>query len=235
MPEGRRPLSALLTLDRADLGYRGFPILHHVELGIRPGDFVAMIGANGSGKTTLLRALLGVLPPLDGRVVRAPELKLGYVPQVQHLDPLFPLSVREVVEMGLWRGRAATRGVPAADRAFARDCMRQVQMEEQATRLFSRLSGGQQQRVLVARALACRPNLLLLDEPTSGVDARAAEIVFEALSRLRAEGAGILIVTHHPLALGGRASRALLLRGGRVEERDPQELLTPEGLLELQR
>ena len=223
----------LLRLEQADLGYPGSTVLHGVDLTLTPGDYLAVVGGNGSGKTTLLRTLLGVLPPVRGRLQRAAELRLGYVPQQVHLDPLFPVSAREVVRMGLYRGRMALRRLTAAERAFTEACLERVDLAAHAGALFGQLSGGQKQRVLVARALASRPNLLLLDEPTAGVDARASEIILDAMDELVRAGAAVVLVTHNPLALQGRASGVCLVARGGVSWRMPEQMLSADGLLEV--
>lgn len=226
-------MSALLALRGATLGFRRQVVLDQVELEVRPADFLAVVGPNGGGKTTLLRTLLGGLPLLAGSLERDPRVVLAYVPQQVFLDPLFPLSVREVVEMGLYRHGRLTGRIPREEREWAGRCLARVRMEPHAARLFGQLSGGQKQRVLVARALAARPGLLLLDEPTSGVDAQAASIILDALGELHDGGVAVVLVTHHPAALRERATRSLLAANGRLEARDPRVLLSGEHILEV--
>lgn len=220
----------LIGLRAAELGYPGAPVLHRVELAVHSGDFLAVVGDNGSGKTTLLRTLLGVLPVLSGSREALPGLRCSYVPQQLALDPLFPLSVLDVLRMGLWRGRRVLHGETAEERAFALSCLERVGMPDHRHHGFGQLSGGQKQRVLVARALAGRPELMLLDEPTSGVDAQASGAIHELLEELHQEGVAIVIVTHHPLALAGRADHAVLVEGGRVCARAVEDLLSTEGV-----
>lgn len=151
------------------------PVLEDVDLTIRRGDYVCMVGPNGGGKTTLLRLILGLLTPARGTVRvfgRSPveaRRRIGYMPQHAQLDPQFPVRVRDVVLMGRLRN---TRLGPFAskDRAQAAAALAEVGLADYAKRPFSALSGGQRQRVLIARALACEPELLLLDEPTANLD-----------------------------------------------------------------
>ena len=218
---------------QAALGYPGAGVLQGVDLTLGTGDYVALLGGNGSGKTTLVRTLLGVLDPLSGAIERSPALRLGYVPQQAALDPLFPITALEVVELGLLRDAGLLRPLAAAARERALDALARMHLGEQRRKLYGQLSGGQQRRVLVARALASDPNFLLLDEPTAGVDARATDIILQALGELHARGCGVLIVTHLPLALRGRANGALLCAHGQVLRRAPERLLSPEGVLEV--
>ncbi len=222
----------LLSLRDASLGYGGTRVLDGVELELRRGDFLAVVGDNGSGKSTLLRTLLGVLPLLAGEERRASGLRLGYVPQQLALDPRFPVCAEEVVRMGLWRGRAAFRVERAADQERVRAALERVGMEHRAGEGFGTLSGGQKQRVLLARALVSAPNLLLLDEPTSGVDARATASIHRLLDELQAEAIAQVLVTHHPLSLRGRATHSCLVAEGTVRMLDPAQLLSPAGAAE---
>lgn len=223
---------SLLRLRARALGYPGAVVLEDVDLEIAPGSFTGVLGGNGSGKTTLLRTLLGALPPLAGERRPAAGLRLGYVPQSVQLDPLFPLSAREVVTLGLFRGRALFLPLGARARAEVEASLERVGLRHRAHSLFRNLSGGQKQRVLVARALAGRPDLLLLDEPTSGVDPAAARLLLRVLEEARDAGTAVILVTHQPQVLAGLADRAWILREGRVRVREGVRELGPHELLE---
>jgi len=187
-----------------------------------PGEFVALVGSNGSGKTTLVRGLLGLISPVGGRVERADGLRLGYVPQRETLDPLYPLSGFDVTLLGACRDLPFWRPAGRAERATAREALEAVHATGFADRRYGTLSGGQRQRILIARALATRPALLLLDEPTAGVDPETEAAIVELLQRLRHEHrVAIWMVTHQLQAVGGRVDRMLRLEDGRLvaEER----------------
>jgi len=186
--------------------YDGTPVLLDVDLTIREGDFLAIIGPNGSGKTTLVKVLLGLLRPSSGRVEImgrpvaefADRRTIGYVPQkAAHFDPLFPASVEEVVGMALLSNRQVLG--PGRDRVADRvvRALRLVGMEDFRGAQIGRLSGGQQQRVFIARALVTRPRLLVLDEPTTGVDAETQARFYDMLDHLnKDEGITIVLITH---------------------------------------
>jgi ABC-type Mn2+/Zn2+ transport system ATPase subunit len=187
------------------------------NLAIRPKEIVMLVGSNGSGKTTLVRGLLGFLPPLSGSVWRRPGLRIGYVPQRETLDPLYPLSAFQVALQGTWRDLAFWRLSGARERKRAREALAACRASEFASQRFSDLSGGQRQRVLLARAIATDPDLLLLDEPTAGVDPEAERAILDLLAELREErGLSIWMVTHHVQAVQGRADRTARISGGDV-------------------
>lgn len=194
----------LLAIQAHDLSfsYGGGPAaLTHVSIGISAGDFACVVGPNGGGKSTLLRLCLGLLTPSSGTIEvlgRSPiaaRRNLGYMPQHARLDPSFPATVLDVVMMGRL-GRSRRVGpFRAADRAIADAALREVELLELRRRSFSCLSGGQRQRVLIARALACQPQLLLLDEPTAGLDIEAEAKLYDLLRRLN-ERLTIVMVSH---------------------------------------
>ena len=192
-------------------------MVRRASLVVHPEEFVIIVGSNGSGKTTLLRGLLGFLPPLAGSVSRRAGLRVGYVPQRETLDPLYPLSAFGVALLGAWRDLSFWRVSAARERARARDALVACRADEFASRRYAELSGGQRQRVLLARALATDPELLLLDEPTAGIDPEAEEGILDLLRELREKrGLSIWMVTHHVHAIGARSDRTVSISGGRV-------------------
>jgi len=210
----------LLRLVDADFGYEGRSVLRGISLEAVPGEFVALVGVNGAGKTTLVRGLLGLLTPLGGRAERSPKLRIGYVPQRETLDPLYPLSGFDVALLGACRDLPFWKPVGAAERARSRAALEATRAERFAKRRYGELSGGQRQRVLIARALATEPAMLLLDEPTAGVDPETETAIVEVLDALRAEHRiAIWMVTHQLHALGGHVDRILELEGGRLRAR----------------
>jgi ABC-type Mn2+/Zn2+ transport system ATPase subunit len=201
----------------ADFGYAGGPVVRRASLEVVPAEFVVLVGANGSGKTTLLRGLLGLLPPLAGRIERAPGLRVGYVPQRETLDPLYPLSGFDVALLGACRDLPFWRPAGPTERTRCRAALAAARAEGFAHRRYGGLSGGQRQRILIARALATRPSVLVLDEPTAGVDPETEAAVVEVLESLRREHRlAIWMVTHQVHAVAGKVDRVIRLEDGRV-------------------
>lgn len=192
-----------LVIEANDMrfGYDESPVLDGVSLSIADRDFVSIVGPNGGGKTTLLRLMLGIVSPQQGqiRIFGLPPEKargmIGYMPQHADLDPLFPVSVLDVVLMGRLGIAPAIGRYSAEDKATARARLKDVNLESMAARPFSSLSGGQRQRVLIARALACDPKLLLLDEPTANLDLRVQDDFYALLRRL-SERFTVVLVSH---------------------------------------
>lgn len=197
---------AAVDLRHVSFSYDGQPVLQDVSLVVNPGDFLGIVGPNGSGKTTLLRIILGLQPPGAGevRLFGQPLAafrqwdRVGYVPQkAAAFNGSFPATVREVVLTGRVARRGLFRRLNREDRELARGALELVGMADYAERPIGALSGGQQQRVFIARALASQPDLLILDEPTVGVDAAAQEQFYALLRRLRRDlGLTILLVSH---------------------------------------
>jgi ABC-type Mn2+/Zn2+ transport system ATPase subunit len=213
-------MGSLLVLSKASFGYGGEPVLTDVDLELRPGDFWGIAGPNGAGKTTLFRGMLGLIEPLAGSVERRTRA-IGYVPQRESLDPLFPLRVDEVVAMGAHaRLSPVLRRRRGGESERLRDALRAVDLEARAADRFSSLSGGQRQRALIARALLVQPDLLLLDEPTSGVDRATQRVILQLLARLsREERTAILLVTHDLGILAESVRTVVWVDGGRAVPR----------------
>ena len=178
-------------------------VLHGVDLAVRPREIVTVVGPNGSGKSTLLRAMLGAVEPAGGRVERAAHLSIGYVPQRLAVDATLPLSVARFLSLPARRGPGETRGA-----------LERTGVEALADRRLSDLSGGQFQRVLLARALLGRPNLLMLDEPTRGLDQPGTAAFYRLLEAVRDEtGAAVLMVSHDLHVVMGGSDRVVCLNG----------------------
>jgi len=218
-------VSNLIELDDVSFAYESGRVLSDVTLSINARDYVVLLGANGSGKTTLLKVALGLLKPTSGRALllerpatdpRSRE-RVGYVPQRAVISSRLPATVLEVV----LAGRAAKRrfgGFTSEERGQAIRALERVGMAEFARRRIGELSGGQQQRVLIARALAADPELLILDEPTAGVD-RDSQLQFaEVLRALNTGGVAIVIVAHDLGAVGRDVKRVLALHDGHVDQ-----------------
>ena len=228
----------IITFDDLAIGYDGRAVLSGISLAIARSSFTAILGANGSGKSTLLKTLLGLQPPVAGQIkitasVNTP-LIFGYVPQTSELDPLYPLTGFDVALMGTFGRVGPGRFPPRNEREFVRDCLRATAADGFAQQKFSRLSGGQKQRVLIARALATRPDVLVLDEPTAGVDAAATRALLEFISRIHAERKlTILLVTHDLPLVRKHAQQIIWLHQGRVRHGSVAELFTPEHMAEI--
>src|SRR5512136_1455087 len=196
----------LVVLRGVSFSYDGFPVLTDIDLAIKEGDFLAIIGPNGSGKTTLVKIILGLLTPSAGTVellgVSPGELaersRIGYIPQkATNIDPYFPASVEEVVGMALLAGGRPRVAQGRDSRARVLKALEAVGMAEFSRWPIGRLSGGQQQRVFIARALVTSPRILFLDEPTTGVDAETQTAFYDMLDRLnREEKLTIVLITH---------------------------------------
>ena len=225
---------SLITLDNLAIGYNRQPVLSGISFSIARGGFTALLGANGSGKSTLLKTLLGLLPPVAGDIQIAAPVVFGYVPQALEFDPLFLLTGFEVALMGTYRRVGAGRFVSANEREFVRECLRATGAEDFARKKFSELSGGQKQRVLIARALATKPDVLVLDEPTAGVDAAATHALLEFISRIHAErNLTILLVTHDLPLVRKHAQQVVWLHQGQVLRGTAAELLSRERMAEI--
>jgi len=190
-----------IVLENVSFSYDGTPAVEDVSFAVQEKEFVCMVGPNGGGKTTLLRLILGLLKPERGTVRvfgTTPESarpRVGYMPQRAQLDPKFPTSVLDVVLMGRLTRGFAPGPFRRRDKALATEALGEVGLDALARRSFSDLSGGQRQRVLPARALACQPDLLLLDEPTANLDVVVEGELFELLARLN-ERLTIVMVSH---------------------------------------
>ena len=228
----------IITFDGLAIGYDGRAVLSGISLAIARSSFTALLGANGSGKSTLIKTLLGIQPPVAGQIkINAPVNKpliFGYVPQTTELDPLYPLTGFDVALMGTFGRVGPGRFPPRNEREFVRDCLRATAADGFAQQKFSRLSGGQKQRVLIARALATRPDVLVLDEPTAGVDAAATRALLEFISLIHAERKlTILLVTHDLLLVRRHAQQIIWLHQGRVRHGPVAELFMPERMAEV--
>ncbi len=192
--------AGLIICRELSLGYEGQSVLNHLNLHIRAGDYLCVLGDNGAGKSTLLRGLLGLLPPLAGTIERAAELKrgaVGYLPQQTRAQRDFPATVEEVVLSGCLNQKGRRFFYSAAQRSQALMNLGKLGVLELRGKSYRDLSGGQQQRVLLARALCAASRLLILDEPVTGLDPAAAQDLYKTLNYLnKKEGMAVVMVTH---------------------------------------
>jgi len=211
----------------------GRRVLHDVDLDVRPGELVGLIGPNGAGKTTLLRAVLSLTPfqagriTLDGRTAAQARGSIGYVPQRHEFAWDFPISVEKAVMTGRVHRIGWLRRPRPQDREAVDEALERVGMTGLRTRPVGELSGGQRQRVLVARALALRPRLLLLDEPFTGLDVPTQELLTALFRDLGAEGKALLMTTHDLPAAAELSSTLCLLNETVIATGTPEQLRDP--------
>ncbi|MCU1503715.1 MAG: putative metal transporter ATP-binding protein [Ilumatobacteraceae bacterium] len=216
-----------VRLDHVTCSYgKGAPALDDVSFAVRAGSFTGIVGPSGSGKTTALRLMLGQMVPGAGSVTRASGLRVGYVPQVETINWNFPVTVAEAVLMSN-AGRRwpwSTR----AEKGRLQDVLARLGIGDLAGRHIRQLSGGQQQRVFIARALFGSPDLLLMDEPTSGVDVRTRHEMLHLLSDLNDAGLTIVVTTHDLNGLAAHLPRLICLNVRVMGIGAPNDVLTPE-------
>ncbi len=229
----------IVELKNVSAGYNGVPVLRDVDLKVLPGDFVGLLGPSGSGKTTLLRTILGAVKARSGEVrvydkrVRGGRSKAGYVPQVDTIDWNFPVTVEEAVMMGRTAFNPLLPWFRKQERDLAYNMMERLGIANLGKRHIRQLSGGQQQRVFLARALVSSPELLLLDEPTAGVDFKTRDDVMHLLHDLNHAGVTILISTHQINTVAVHLPRIVCINGTIVADGLPQQVITPHILREV--
>jgi zinc transport system ATP-binding protein len=213
-----------VRLDRVTFGYDGTPVLRDISLEINRGEFVAIAGPNGGGKTTLLRLVLGLEEPDKGRIELHAK-RLAYLPQRALAGVDAPLTVRELVSAGRAPRTRLVGPLTRADRDAVREAIERVRLLPHADRRLAALSGGQQQRAFIAKALAAEPELLVLDEPTTGVDVESQESLGALLDQLHRElEVTILYVSHEFGAVERFVQRIVLVRGEIVFDGPPTDL-----------
>jgi len=228
-------MQPLVELNEVTFGYGAQPVLEDICLHLHPGQFAALVGPSGAGKTSLLKLILGTLQPTRGEICihgRAlngqPAPQVGYVPQLETVNWNFPVTVEQVVLMG----RTARSGVwpwPNAEtKRKMRDTLDRLGIGDLAQRHIRDLSGGQQQRVFLARALIADPDLLVLDEPTTGVDIRTAENVLRLLADLNRAGMTILMTTHDLNAAAAHLPWVICLNRRVIAQGAPDEIFTED-------
>jgi manganese/iron transport system ATP-binding protein len=217
---GKEGQSPGLTVENMSVAYRnGTMAVHDASFSIPRGTITALVGVNGSGKSTLFKAIMGFVPPVEGRVEifgapAAEALKknlIAYVPQAEEVDWNFPVLVEDVVMMGRYGHMNFLRRPRAADRAKVDAALARVGMTAYRTRQIGELSGGQRKRVFLARALAQEGQVILLDEPFTGVDVTTEEAIIALLGQLRDEGSVILVSTHNLGSVPRFCDRAVLI------------------------
>jgi manganese/zinc/iron transport system ATP- binding protein len=230
-------MSHKLHLEDVTVSYNRIPAVHHLNATLSCGSCVALLGPNGAGKTTLLKAIAGLLPLETGRIeFRGHQLEstsgreIAYVPQRESVDWDFPVSARDVVAMGLYKKIGWCLPVRACHRRMADEALADVGLADFAARQISQLSGGQQQRVFLARALAQKAELHLMDEPFASVDAATEQAILTLLKKLKDQG-GTVVCVHHDLDTVAEYFDDVILLNMRVVAQGPAaEVLTPDNL-----
>ncbi|WP_417838999.1 ATP-binding cassette domain-containing protein [Tritonibacter scottomollicae] len=204
----------LVTLTNATIRHSGTPALDNIAFHIDKGEIVTILGPNGSGKSTLLRAIIGALPLSDGTLERAEGLRIGYVPQKLHIDPTLPLTVKRFLNLP----------VQISDSA-AKAALTDAGVPGLINRQMTGLSGGQMQRVLLARALLSKPDLLILDEATQGLDQPGSAAFYQKIETVRTElGCAILMVSHELHVVMAASDRVICLNGHICCEGEPAQV-----------
>ena len=230
------PGEPIVEIKAVTCGYEKQQVLTDVSLTIMPGDFVGLLGPSGSGKTTLLRTVLGAVDLYEGEVLvngvatTKKRPRIGYVPQLETIDWNFPVTVQEVVMMGRTMENKLFPWYRKEEKDLAAEMMGRLGILDLADRHIRELSGGQQQRVFLARALISSPQLLLLDEPTSGVDIKTRDDVMHLLHDLNHDGVTIIITTHEINAVAVHLPWIVCLAGRILAEGPPSEVITTEVL-----
>lgn len=233
-------LNNIITLNDITFGYSlKSPVVEGINLTISNGQFVGLLGPNGSGKTTLLKLIIGLIKPWHGSILfhgsyslRSNKVTIGYVPQIESVDWNFPVTVREVVGMGVWNQSGITPWLKRSAKKEIDDLLQGLGIVEYASRQIRQLSGGEQQRVFLARALIRNPDILVLDEPTSGVDYNSREKILRILNDLNARGMTIVVTTHDIPGIARRLPWIVCINHHIIAEGRPEDVLTENNLLE---
>ncbi|MFD5653390.1 zinc ABC transporter ATP-binding protein AztA [Streptomyces sp. NPDC127039] len=230
VPHDGDPRNARVRFTGLHAGYPGRPVLHQLSADIPSLAMTALVGPNGSGKSTLLGVVAGVIDATSGQLRYAEGHPPAFVPQRGAVGDALPLTARQTVEMGRWGERGPWRRLTRQDRTVVDSAMERLGVADLASRQLGELSGGQRQRVLIAQGLAQQSDLLLLDEPTTGLDPEARQRISALLTGLVADGTTVVQATHD-LEAARSADACLLLSEGRlVGQGSPARVLTPESL-----
>ncbi len=231
MNENKIPL---IEFKNVSLGYGKHVVLSGINWSLFDNDFVGLVGPNGSGKTTLLRAILGNLKPLRGDVSYSQDehtLNFGYVPQRERLESIFPFTALEVVLMGTYKKIGLFGGPKKEDTEFAKKCLDHVGILDLESHSFKNLSGGQKQRTLIARALVTRPRILVLDEPTNGMDILSQKSILDLIQELHdRDGLTVLMVSHLLTEVANYVKKIVLVQDNNFQAGSLEEILTNTNL-----
>lgn len=227
---GKTTIGTLLRFEQVTAAYGRREVLSGLSFDVVDGEVLGLVGPNGGGKTTILRLMLGLMTPRAGKIVRLrPEVRHGYVPQRDAIDPIWPLATEDVVAMAFPPERPRRKS--AERRALARRALEAVGEAELASVPFSRLSGGQQQRALIARALVAEPEVLVLDEPTRGLDLASASGLLGLVEQLHdRQGATVVLASHDLNTVANHVDRVGLVLDRGFSIGPTEEMLTEQRL-----
>lgn len=235
-------MKPVLELNQVSFGYGSELVLEDVSLHLHPGQFAALVGPSGAGKTTLLKLILGALKPSRGEIcfhgenlARGLMPRIGYVPQLESVDWNFPVTVEQVVWMGQVRNKNPWPWMITSERLQVMSFLDRLGIADLAGRHIRDLSGGQQQRVFLARALISKPDLLVLDEPTVGLDIQTAEMILVLLSELNQQGITLLMTTHDLNAAAAHLPWVICLNRHVVSQGTPEDVFNEQVLNETYR
>ncbi len=227
--------SAAIRFDDLTLGYGRHPAVHHLQGEIAAGSLTAIVGPNGAGKSTLLKGIVGALRPLAGRIALASKARIAYLPQAAELDRTFPLSVYDLVAMGLWQTSGLFGGIGRKDKGKIDEAIAAVGLTGFERRSIGTLSGGQMQRVLFARLLLQDAALILLDEPFTAIDAKTTADLLDLVRRWHDEERTVLAVLHDVDMVRRIFPETLLIAREAVAWGETGDVLSPENLLRARR
>jgi zinc transport system ATP-binding protein len=211
----------ILAVEKIACSYGGMEVLKDISFQVRQGDYLGIVGPNGSGKSTLIRTILGLMTPDSGRISLFGDeqgsfegwQRIGYLPQrIKFFNPDFPGTVEEIVRLGLLAGKAFPKRSASGDRAAVNEALELMGITDLRKRLIGDLSGGQQQRVLLARAMVNKPDILILDEPTTALDPETREHFYSLLETVNnRDKITLLLVTHDTWSIGKYANRFIYI------------------------
>lgn len=230
-----RSTGALVRFSGASLGYGRHTVVSGADFSIGKGDFLGVLGPNGAGKSTILKTMLGLIPPLKGKVIADGSPRYGYVPQKEKLDVIYPLTAHEVATMGTCRSFELLGRLRGSSRnELVRRCLRECGVLELAERRYSDLSGGQRQRVLIARALAAEPEILVLDEPLAGIDVPTQKALLKLFQDFKGhKHLTILMVSHRLQAERDLFTHIAWIQDGKVDFGPAEKMLAARHITEV--
>lgn len=227
-------MNHLIEFKNVTLGYGKKIILSNLNFSIAKGDFLGLVGPNGAGKTTVLRSIIRTLKPIAGEIIshtnKSNRTTFGYVPQRDLIDPILPYTVEDIVMMGRYSQIDTFKSPNSKDYQLLTKCLQQVAIEDLRYQSFKELSGGQKQRALIARALISEPEILVLDEPTSGMDLSSRQSILSLIKQLHTAGYTVILVSHLLSDVANTAMRIAFIEKNFFQVGNVSEILTSENL-----